>query len=49
MTLVNHFQQALVNLSAAKLRSLLAVLGILIGTAAVVALLGCGRLATERA
>jgi putative ABC transport system permease protein len=42
-------QQALVNLSAAKLRSFLAILGILVGTAAVVALISCGQLATEKA
>ena len=34
---------------AAKLRSFLAVLGILVGTAAVVALISCGQLATEKA
>ncbi|KTC86867.1 ABC transporter permease [Legionella brunensis] len=49
MTLFHHFQQALVNLTASKLRSLLAVLGILVGTAAVVALISCGQLATEKA
>lgn len=49
MTLTNHCQQALVNLLASKLRSLLAVLGILMGTAAVVALMSCGQLATEKA
>ncbi len=49
MTLGHHCQQALLNLNAAKLRSLLAVLGILMGTAAVVALMGCGQLATEKA
>ena len=49
MTLYSHCQQALVNLMAAKLRSFLAVLGILMGTAAVVALLSCGQLATEKA
>lgn len=49
MTLFSHFQQALVNLTAAKLRSFLAVLGILMGTAAVVALISCGQLATEKA
>lgn len=49
MTLFSHFQQALVNLSSSKLRSFLAVLGILVGTAAVVALLSCGQLATEKA
>jgi putative ABC transport system permease protein len=42
-------QQAVVNLTAAKLRSFLAVLGILVGTAAVVALISCGQLATEKA
>lgn len=45
----NHGQQALVNLGAAKLRAFLAVLGILVGTAAVVALISCGELATEKA
>lgn len=49
MTLVSHCQQALINLNAAKLRSFLAVLGILVGTAAVVALLSCGQLATDKA
>ena len=49
MTLINHCQQALINLMAAKLRSFLAVLGILVGTAAVVALISCGQLATEKA
>lgn len=45
----SHCQQALVNLMAAKLRSFLAVLGILVGTAAVVALISCGQLATAKA
>jgi putative ABC transport system permease protein len=49
MNLVVHCRQALVNLTAAKLRSFLAVLGILVGTAAVVALINCGQLATEKA
>lgn len=44
-----HFQQAVVNLRASKLRSFLAILGILVGTAAVVALISCGQLATEKA
>jgi len=44
-----YTQQALVNILAAKLRSFLAVLGILVGTAAVVALISCGQLATEKA
>ena len=49
MQLSNHFQQALINFTAAKLRATLAMLGILVGTAAVVTLLSCGRLATEKA
>lgn len=49
MKLTSHCQQALVNLTSAKLRSFLAVLGILVGTAAVVALISCGELATEKA
>lgn len=49
MRLVSQAQQALVNVMAAKLRSFLAVLGILVGTAAVVALISCGQLATEKA
>ncbi len=49
MTLQNHARQALLNLMAAKLRSFLAVLGILVGTAAVVALINCSQLATEKA
>lgn len=49
MTFAGLCQQALVNLGAAKLRSFLAVLGILVGTAAVVALISCGQLATDKA
>ncbi len=49
MTLIKHAQQAMLNLMASKLRSLLAVLGILVGTAAVVALINCSQLATEKA
>lgn len=49
MKIVSHCQQAVVNLMASKLRSFLAVLGILVGTAAVVALISCGQLATEKA
>ena len=49
MNIATHCQQALVNLTASKLRSFLAVLGILVGTAAVVALISCGQLATEKA
>lgn len=49
MNFATHCQQALINLTASKLRSFLAVLGILVGTAAVVALISCGQLATEKA
>ncbi|MBY0377770.1 MAG: ABC transporter permease, partial [Gammaproteobacteria bacterium] len=42
-------EQAFHNLAAAKLRSFLAVLGILVGTAAIVALISSGELATEKA
>lgn len=49
MNLANYCQQAVVNVAASKLRSFLAVLGILVGTAAVVALISCGQLATEKA
>lgn len=49
MTFYNHCQQAFINVSAAKLRSFLAILGVLVGTAAVVALISCGQLATEAA
>ena len=41
--------QALNNLVNAKLRSFLAVLGILVGTAAVVALVLLGQIATQKA
>ena len=44
-----YFQDALINLRIAKLRSFLAVLGILVGTAAVVALVSSGELATRKA
>lgn len=49
MKLYNYAQQAMLNLLASKLRSLLAVLGIMVGTAAVVALINCSQLATEKA
>ncbi|MBA2710622.1 MAG: ABC transporter permease [Tatlockia sp.] len=49
MNLLTHFKQAFINLAASKLRSFLAVLGVLVGTAAVVALISCGQLATEKA
>jgi len=44
-----HVQEAMTNLVSSKLRSLLAVLGILVGTAAVVALISSSLLATEHA
>lgn len=49
MRLLDNFHGALFNIMAAKLRSLLAVLGILIGTASVVALVMSGQLATQHA
>lgn len=49
MKIMVFCQQAVVNLMAAKLRSFLAVLGILVGTAAVVALISCSQLATAKA
>jgi putative ABC transport system permease protein len=42
-------QQAWLNFSAAKLRSCLAMLGILVGTAAIVALISAGKIATQTA
>ncbi len=44
-----NLKQAFSNLASAKLRSLLAVLGILVGTASVVALVSIGQLATQKA
>lgn len=49
MTLKQHVRQALSNILGAKLRSFLALLGILVGTASVVALIISGQLATEKA
>ncbi len=49
LSLHNHLQHALSNLYSAKLRSFLAVLGISVGTASMVALLSCSQLATEKA
>jgi len=49
MRLINHAHHALVNISAAKMRSFLALLGIWVGTAAVVALMNFGQLATQKA
>lgn len=49
MMLLGYAEQALLNLKASKLRSFLAVLGVLVGTAAIVALISCSQLATEKA
>ncbi len=44
-----YSQQALMNLQVAKLRTFLAVLGLLVGAASIVALISCSLLATEKA
>lgn len=49
MKLVAHVNEALLNLFSAKLRSILALLGILVGTASVVAMVSGGQLATNEA
>lgn len=49
MTIQQHIRQAISNIMGAKLRSFLALLGILVGTASVVALVISGQLATEKA
>jgi len=49
MDFVTHLQQALINLLNAKLRSFLAILGILVGTGSVVALIMAGELGTAHA
>lgn len=49
MKLLAHAHHALINLKAAKMRSFLALLGIWVGTAAVVALMDFGQIATEKA
>lgn len=46
---IRYSQQALCNLCATKLRTTLAASGILVGTAAIVALMSCSQLATEKA
>lgn len=43
------FNQAMINIRSATMRSLLALAGVLAGTAAVVTLLSCGKMATEKA
>ncbi len=49
MQLKQHISQALANIISSKLRSFLAILGILVGTASVVALVISGELATKKA
>lgn len=49
MELQQHIAQAMSNLISNKLRSFLAILGILVGTASVVALISSGKLATKKA
>lgn len=49
MKLSGYLKESLSNLLSAKLRSFLAILGILVGTASVVALIGSGQMATDHA
>ncbi len=49
MKLLAHLKEAFLNLSSSKLRSTLALLGILVGTASVVAMVSGGELATNEA
>lgn len=49
MKLIEHAREACINLYYAKLRSLLAILGVLVGTASVVAMVLGGELATNEA
>ena len=49
MGFLAHVREALMNLFSAKLRSLLAILGILVGTGSVVALISSSELATDHA
>ncbi len=49
MKLHAHIKESLINLLSAKLRSFLAILGVLVGTASVVALITGGILATDHA
>lgn len=44
-----YLEQAIANIFAAKMRSFLAILGILVGTASVVALVSSGQMATDKA
>jgi putative ABC transport system permease protein len=49
MNITAHFKTSLANILTSKLRSLLTLLGILVGTASVVALISSGELATQHA
>ncbi|OGT53943.1 MAG: hypothetical protein A3E84_00415 [Gammaproteobacteria bacterium RIFCSPHIGHO2_12_FULL_42_13] len=49
MKLISHAKSALQNLMYSRLRTMLAMLGILVGTASVVALVSSGQLATQQA
>ena len=49
MQLTSHVKNSLINLVTSKLRSVLTMLGVLVGTASVVALVSSGQLATENA
>lgn len=49
MRLRQHFKESLLNLASAKLRTFLAMLGILVGTASIVAMVSSGELATQQA
>ncbi len=49
MGFLAHIREALTNLFSAKMRSLLAILGILVGTGSVVALISSSQLATDHA
>jgi putative ABC transport system permease protein len=49
MKLVHHIHEGVANLMASRLRSILALLGILVGTASVVAMVSGGELATNEA
>ncbi|MFU8798045.1 MAG: ABC transporter permease, partial [Gammaproteobacteria bacterium] len=49
MRLLPLFFQAVSNLTASRMRAFLATLGILVGTASVVALVSSGQMATEKA
>ena len=49
MNIITHIKEAFANLVTSKLRSFLAILGILVGTGSVVALITSSQLATEHA